>query len=124
MQANEFTIEKNNYVAEEKIKITENFKNELGNQEVRLKIEKSKQQNASRIERMKKVNEIVEDLKNELKAKVRGSMKSDTNAYKGLLKNLLIQVCIFILQRNIDFCFILGSCQAHGRSNLHQMQRG
>jgi len=40
---NEFTIQKNAYVAEEKVKIIENYKNELANQEVRLKIEKSKQ---------------------------------------------------------------------------------
>ena len=44
--ADEFTIQKNNYVEEEKKKITENYKNELANQEVRMKIEKSKEQNA------------------------------------------------------------------------------
>ena len=38
----EFTIEKNSYLDEEKNKITENFKNELANAEVRLKIERSK----------------------------------------------------------------------------------
>ena len=38
----EFTIEKNSYLDEEKNKITENFKNELANSEVRLKIERSK----------------------------------------------------------------------------------
>jgi hypothetical protein len=69
----------------------------LANQEVRLKIEKSKQQNASRIERMKKVNEIVEDLKKEMKSKVRKDMKADKKAYKELLKNLLIQVCIIFI---------------------------
>ena len=64
----EFTIQKNQYVEEEKKKITENYKNELANQEVRLKIEKSKLQNAARIERMRKVNEYVETLKKETKA--------------------------------------------------------
>ena len=34
----EFTIQKNQYVEEEKKKIMENFKNELANQEVRFKI--------------------------------------------------------------------------------------
>jgi hypothetical protein len=38
----EFNIEKNNYLDEEKSKISENFKNELANAEVRLKIERSK----------------------------------------------------------------------------------
>lgn len=41
--ADEFTIQKNTYVEEEKKKITENYKNELANQEVRMKIEKSKE---------------------------------------------------------------------------------
>jgi hypothetical protein len=39
----EFTIQKNQYVDDEKKKITENYINERANQEVRLKIEKSKQ---------------------------------------------------------------------------------
>ena len=88
----EFIVQKNNYITEEKLKITENFKNELENQEVRLKIEKSKQQNAARIERMRKVNEIVENLKNDLKNKMRQEMKNDPAAYKELIKGLLIQV--------------------------------
>ena len=93
---NEFIVQKNNYVSEEKIKISENFKNELDNQEVRLKIEKSKQQNAARIEKMRKVNEIVENLRTELKSKVRQEMKKDKASYKKLIKELLIQVSIYI----------------------------
>ena len=89
---NEFIVQKNNFVSEEKLKITENFKNELENQEVRLKIQKSKEQNSERIEKMRKVNTIVEGLKSELKTKVRKELKSDQGKYKDLLKNLLIQV--------------------------------
>lgn len=92
---NEFTIQKNNFVAEEKIKIHDNYKNLLANEEVKMKIEKSKQQNSARIERMRKVNEIVEDLKKELRNKMRKDMKADAAAYKGLMKNLLIQVRTF-----------------------------
>jgi len=57
----------NQYVEEEKKKIAENYKNLLANEEVRLKIEKSKQQNMARIERMRKVNEYVETLKTNMK---------------------------------------------------------
>ena len=74
------------------MKITENYKNELANQEVRLKIEKSKEQNMKRIQRMRKVNEYVEELKKETRNQIREKMKSDKDAYKELLKNLLIQV--------------------------------
>ena len=70
----EFTIQKNQYIQEEKQKITENYKNELANQEVRLRIEKSKQQNAQRIQRMQKVNEYVEELRKELRTKLREQM--------------------------------------------------
>jgi vacuolar-type H+-ATPase subunit E/Vma4 len=91
----EFIIQKNNYITEEKLKITENFKTELENQEVRLKIEKSKSQNAARIERMRKVNEIVENLKTDLKGKLMKEMAADKAKYKELMKNLLVQVSAF-----------------------------
>lgn len=88
----EWTVARNAYVAEEKAKIKENFKNELSNQVVRMKIEKSKQQNAERINKMRKVNEFVESLKREMKTEIREKMKNDESAYKDLLKNLLVQV--------------------------------
>ena len=91
----EFIIQKNNYITEEKLKFTENFKTELENQEVRLKIEKSKSQNAARIERMRKVNEIVENLKTDLKGKLMKEMAADKAKYKELMKNLLVQVSAF-----------------------------
>ncbi len=68
--ADEFTIQKNSYVEEKKKEITENLKNQLANQEVQLKIEKSKEQNAQRIERMKLVNKHVENLRKETRAQV------------------------------------------------------
>ena len=101
---NEFIVQKNNYVSEEKIKITENFKNELENTEVKLKIEKSKQQNMARIEKMKKVNEIVESLRSELKKKVRAEMNANQAQYKKLLKDLLIQVRSVAKHSNCCFC--------------------
>ncbi len=88
----EFTIQKNQYVEEEKKKITDNFKNELSNQEVRLKIQKSKEQNLQRIERMKRVNEYVEDLRKQMRQEIREKLNDDQDTYKELLKNLLIQV--------------------------------
>ena len=102
----EFTIQKNNYVEEEKKKITENYKNELANQEVRLKIEKSKQQNLERIAKMKKVNEYIESLKKTTRDQIREKMKSDQDAYKELLKNLLIQVSIAF---DLQFRVVSGS---------------
>jgi len=59
----EFTIERNQYLDEQKKIISENYKIELANEEVKMKIEQSKQQNDLRIQRMQKVNEYVEELK-------------------------------------------------------------
>jgi vacuolar-type H+-ATPase subunit E/Vma4 len=88
----EFTIQKNQYVDEQKKNISETFKNELANEEVRLKIEKSKEQNKARIDRMRKVNEYVETLRTNMKKQVREKLDNDPAAYKTLLKDLLIQV--------------------------------
>jgi vacuolar-type H+-ATPase subunit E/Vma4 len=112
----EFIVQKNNYITEEKQKITDNFKTELENQEVRLKIEKSKEQNAARIERMRKVNEIVETLRSELKTKVRKEMKKNAASYKELVKNLLIQVSLILYNSNMLY---LGTHQIDGGTNLH-----
>ena len=96
----EFTIQKNNYVAEEKLKIKDNFKNELANQTVRMKIEKSKAQNAERINRIRKVNEYLQSLKTDMRDEIRSTLKTDQAAYKELLKNLLVQVSSNIFKSN------------------------
>ena len=43
---------------------------------------------------MRKVNEFVEDLRKAMRAQIREKMNGDQDAYKDLLKNLLIQVSI------------------------------
>lgn len=71
----EFTIEHNKYIDEQKKVMDDNFKAELQNEEVKLKIMQSKKQNEMRIERMRKVNEYVEELKMQTKAQIREKMK-------------------------------------------------
>lgn len=56
----QFTIQKNNFVSIEKDKVLEGFRNDLNNQEVRMKIEKSKEQNEKRIMKMRKVNDYID----------------------------------------------------------------
>lgn len=97
----EFTTMKAKYVEEEEKRITENYKATLSNQTVKLKIEKSKQQNMARIERMRKVNEYVDQLRQEMKQQVRDKLKNDQAAYKDLIKNLLIQGLIKLMEGNI-----------------------
>ena len=73
----EFTIQKNNYVEEEKKKISDNYKKDLAAKEVQLKIIQSKKQNAMRIERMTKVNSITDKLREDLKAHIRKQISED-----------------------------------------------
>ncbi len=58
----EFTIQKENYISEEKDKIAADFKDKLKRDEINLKIEKSKRENAQRIENMRKTNELIQKL--------------------------------------------------------------
>lgn len=86
-----------------------------------MKIEKSKQQNQLRIDKMRKVNEYVEMLKKETTNKIREQMKGDAGAYKTLLKDLLVQVSIFFLFY-LTLRFFLGIDQAYGGKRDYQMQ--
>ena len=85
-----------------------------------MKIEKSKAQNAERINRIRKVNEYVDSLKKDTRAEIRETLKNDQAAYKELLKNLLVQVSNFSLSLNTT----VGFDQTYGGSNFHQMQKG
>jgi len=66
----EFTIEHTKYIEDQKKIMDDNFKAELQNEEVRMKITQSKKQNQMRIERMRKVNEYVEELKKQTKTQI------------------------------------------------------
>ena len=88
----EFTIQKEKYIAEEKERLTQDYKNRLQQDEIKLRIQKSAEQNASRIQKMKTVNTLVEKLYKEAKHKMISKQKSDKAAYQELLKNLIVQV--------------------------------
>ena len=97
-QEHEFTIEHNKYIEEQKKIMDDNYKAELQNEEVKLKIQQSKKQNEMRIERMRKVNEYVEELRTQTKAQIREKMKKDKAAYKKLLEDLLVQGLIKMME--------------------------
>jgi hypothetical protein len=52
----EFTVQKENYISEEKDRIEADIKERLRKDEINLRIEKSKRENAQRIENMRKTN--------------------------------------------------------------------
>jgi hypothetical protein len=57
-----------------------------------LRIQKSAEQNAARIQKMKTVNALIEKLYKEAKDKMVKKLANDKGQYKELCKNLLIQV--------------------------------
>lgn len=98
----QFTIDKEKYIADEKEAVTQMYKNKLAADEIKLKIQKSAEQNAQRIQKMKTVNQLVEKLYKEAKFKMVQKI-GDHSSYKELLKNLLIQVSIQNTYYNAEY---------------------
>lgn len=88
----EFTIQKEKYIAEEKERLIQDYRNKLQQDEIKLRIQKSAEQNAARIQKMKTVNALIEKLYKEAKDKIVKKLANDKGQYKELCKNLLIQV--------------------------------
>ena len=57
-----------------------------------MRIQKSAEQNAARIQKMKTVNALIEKLYKEAKDKMVKKLANDKGQYQELCKNLLIQV--------------------------------
>lgn len=60
--ANDFTVGKEKTIEAEKKRLVDQFQKDLAAAEVNFKIEKSAQQNQQRIDKMRKINELVEGL--------------------------------------------------------------
>jgi hypothetical protein len=83
---NDFTVGKEKTIEAEKKRLVEQYQKDLANAEINFKIEKSAQQNAQRIEKMKKINELVESLQREAKLQMHATMSKNAAAYKKLLQ--------------------------------------
>lgn len=68
------------------------YKNKLQQDEIKLRIQKSAEQNVARIQKMKTVNSLVEKVYKEAQHRMMSKQASDKGSYKELLKNLIIQV--------------------------------
>ena len=65
--------------------------------EINLKIEKSKMENAQRIENMRKTNELIKKLYQEARLEIAAKQKTKPDEYRRLIKDLIVQVIITIL---------------------------
>ena len=73
----EFTIEKEKFIAQQKEDIIAAYKKKQAQDEINLKIERSAAQNRARIERMKSVNEMVQNLYQETKIQLAKHVSTD-----------------------------------------------
>lgn len=97
----EFTIEKEKYIASEKERVIGEYKNKLQQDEIRLRIQRSAEQNQARIQKMHFVNELVQKLYKEAQTKMVEDMKRDTVKYKELLKDLILQGLIKLMEPEV-----------------------
>ena len=88
----EFTIEKESYIGTEKERIEQEYRDRLRKDEINLRIERSKRDNAQRIDNMKQTNILIQKLYKEARSSIVKRQRTDPNAYRELLKDLIVQV--------------------------------
>ena len=88
--ANDFTVGKEKTIEQEKKRLTEQYEKDLAAAEINMKIERSAQQNQERIQKMRKINELVESLQADAKHQMASRMQDNPDEYATLLKELLI----------------------------------
>jgi V-type H+-transporting ATPase subunit E len=98
----EFTVEKEKYIAEEKERISAEIKERLRKDEINLKIDRSKQENVLRIEKMRKTNELILKLFSEARVSIVKKQEQDKNKYAELLKNLIVQGLIKLMEAEVN----------------------
>ena len=98
----EFTIQKEAYIAEEKDKVIADFKEKIRKDEINLKIEKSKKENAQRIENMRKTNELIQKLFKDSRLTLVKIQKQKPDDYRRLLKDLILQGLIKLMEPEVN----------------------
>jgi V-type H+-transporting ATPase subunit E len=100
--AKDADLEKALLINPEKVKIAKKMEKELENYKTSMKIEQSKKMNKLRLEKLKVkidcVNSVFEEAKNQLALRI----KNDEDEYKKVLKDLMIQGFIKLLEENIN----------------------
>ena len=88
----EFKKERENFIAAEQERITNEFNTRLAQDQIKLKIQRSANENAARIQKMKTVNSLIENLYKDAKALIIYKQRTDKAEYQAFLKNLIVQV--------------------------------
>lgn len=77
----DFTYGKDKMVDEEKTRLAEKLEKDLQIAEINTKIERSAALNKVRIQKMRKINEMVESLRLQAKVKMQATLSKDKKAY-------------------------------------------
>ena len=100
--AKDADLEKALLINPEKVKIAKKMEKELENYKTSMKIEQSKKMNKLRLEKLKVkidcVNSVFEEAKNQLALRI----KNDEDEYKKVLKDLMIQGFIRLLEEKVN----------------------
>ncbi len=86
----DFTYGKDKMVDEEKTRLSEKLEKDLQIAEINTKIERSAALNKVRIQKMRKINEMVESLQFQAKVKMNANLTKDKKAYQKLVRDLLV----------------------------------
>ena len=90
--------QKADYIEEERQRIIQDYKNRLAQDEIKLKIQRSATENVARITKMGTINSLIEKLYKDAKGKLVARQQSDTAAYRELLRNLIVQGLIKLME--------------------------
>ena len=97
----EFTIECEKIIGAEKDRLDKIFEARLEQERVEMKIKKSKAMNTQRIRKMVERNKWAEESFKETQEKLIERMQDDQDEYKELLKNLIVQALIKLMEVNV-----------------------
>ena len=77
------------------------FKDKMDDQRIKQKIEVSQKTNQTRLDKMKRRNECMENLKTSARWRLQNEFNKDNPQYVETLKSLIIQVRTFTISREI-----------------------
>ncbi|CAD8059219.1 unnamed protein product [Paramecium primaurelia] len=101
LAAQQFRIEKNKLLNQQKERIIEEYKKKIESYTIEKRIQRSSKINQSRLSKMQARFELIQRLKEEVRQKMT-KLIQDQSVYKELLKNLIIQGMIKLLEPRIE----------------------
>lgn len=97
----DYVVQKEKLIMSKRKQLFDQFEKDLNIAEINLKIQKSAEQNKARIERMQKINEMVSSLEKAAGQALHRRLSSNPAEYAELLKNLLIQGLIKLIEPRV-----------------------